>query len=86
MHKNNTYTQSNLDYPATLHGRLGTTDDLTTTVPPKKVMVSHSLIAIGAVGVKSPTVSWEQLIKGGAHPSPFPALAFPNSKKVPIYC
>ena len=24
-------------------------------------------------------------MKGGAHPSPFAALAFPNSKKVPIY-
>ena len=22
----------------------------------------------------------------GAHPFPFPALSFPNSKKVPIYC
>ena len=34
------------DYPATLHGRWGTTDDFTTTVPPKKVKVSHSLIAV----------------------------------------
>ena len=25
-------------------------------------------------------------MKGGAHPSPFTALSFPNSKKVPIYC
>ena len=25
-------------------------------------------------------------MKGGAHPSPFAALAFPNSKKVPIHC
>ena len=25
-------------------------------------------------------------MKGGAHPSPFTALAFPDSKKVPIYC
>ena len=25
-------------------------------------------------------------MKGGAHPSPFAALSFPNSKKVPIYC
>ena len=49
-----------------------------------KVKVSHSLIAVGAVGVKSPTVSWAQLMKGGAHPSPFAALSFPNSKKVPI--
>ena len=24
-------------------------------------------------------------MKGGAHPSPFAALSFPNSKKVPIY-
>ena len=25
-------------------------------------------------------------MKGGAHPSPFAAFSFPNSKKVPIYC
>ena len=25
-------------------------------------------------------------MKGGAHPSPFAAVSFPNSKKVPIYC
>ena len=25
-------------------------------------------------------------MKGGAHPSPFAALSFANSKKVPIYC
>ena len=25
-------------------------------------------------------------MKGGAHPSPFAALSFPDSKKVPIYC
>ena len=25
-------------------------------------------------------------MKGGGHPSPFAALAFPNSKKVPIHC
>ena len=25
-------------------------------------------------------------MKGGAHPSPFAALSFPNLKKVPIYC
>ena len=25
-------------------------------------------------------------MKGGAHPSPFAALAFPSSKKVPIHC
>ena len=25
-------------------------------------------------------------MKGGAHPSPFAALSFPNSEKVPIYC
>ena len=25
-------------------------------------------------------------MKGGAHPSPFVALSFPDSKKVPIYC
>ena len=33
-----------------------------------------------------PTVSWTQLMSGGAHPSPFAALSFTNSKKVPIYC
>ena len=32
-------------------------------------------------GGKRSTVSWAQLIKGGAHPSPFL-----HSKKVPIYC
>ena len=50
-----------------------------------KVKVSHGLIAVGAVGV-SPTVSWAQLMKGGAYPSPFASLSFPNSKKVPIHC
>ena len=25
-------------------------------------------------------------MKGGAHPSPFAALSFTNSKKVPLYC
>ena len=47
-------------------------------------MVSHSLIAEGAVRVRVPLylgLSWWK-----AHPSPFAALAFPNSKKVPIYC
>ena len=48
------YIQSSIDYPATLHGRWGTTDDFTTTVPPKKVKVSYSLIAVGAVGVRVP--------------------------------
>ena len=50
-----------------------------------EVKVCHSLIAIGVVRV-SPTVSQAQLMKGGAHPSPFAALSFPNSIKVPIYC
>ena len=45
-----------------------------------KVKVSHSLIALGAVGV-SPTVSWAQLMKCRAYPFPFPALSYPNSKK-----
>ena len=31
-------------------------------------------------------LSWAQLMKGGAHPSPFAALSFLNSKKVPMYC
>ena len=48
-----------------------------------KVKVSRSRRGSGG---KSPTVSWAQLMKGRAHPSPFAALAFPNSKKVPIYC
>ena len=47
--------------------------------------VSHSIITVGAVGV-SPTVSWAQLMKGGANCSPFTALSFPNSKKVLFYC
>ena len=38
------------------------------------------------MGVESPTISWAQLIKGGAHVSPFAALSFPYSKKVPIFC
>ena len=45
--------------------------------------VSHSLIAGGTVWLK-PTVSRAQVMKGGAHPFPFAALAFPNSKKVPF--
>ena len=40
----------------------------------------------GGSGSLRSTASWEQQIKGGAHPSPFPALSFPESKKVPIYC
>ena len=48
----------------------------------KKVKVSHSLIAVRAVGA----VSWAQQIKDGAHPSSFPSLNFPDSKKVSIYC
>ena len=51
----------------------------------KKVKVSHSLISIRSRGGGS-TISWAQLMKGGAHPSPFAALSFPNSKKVTIYC
>ena len=43
-----------------------------------KKKVSHSLIAVGAVGVRVPLYL-------GAHPSSFAALSFPNSKKVPIY-
>ena len=40
----------------------------------------------GGGGVKSPTVYWAQLMKGGAHASFFAALAFPDSKKVLIHC
>ena len=29
---------------------------------------------------------WVQRMKGGAHPSPFAALALPDSKEVFIYC
>ena len=32
------------------------------------------------------TISWTQLMKDGAHPSPLAALSFSGSKKVPIYC
>ena len=28
---------------------------------------------------------WGQHMKDGAHPSPFAALSFPDSKKIPIY-
>ena len=35
MHKSKTYIKSSLDYSATLHGRWGTTDDFTPTVPPQ---------------------------------------------------
>ena len=48
----------------------------------QKVKVSHSLIAIRAVGVR--VLSLVQLMKGGHHPSPFTALPFPYLKKVPI--
>ena len=37
-------------------------------------------------GGLNPTASSAQLMKSGAHPSPFAALFFPNSKEVPIYC
>ena len=37
----------------------------------KKVKVSHSQLAVGAVGVRVPL--YPELIKGGAHPSPFSA-------------
>ena len=40
---------------------------------------------MGQWGLES-TVSCAQLMKGGTHLSPLAALAFPNSKKVPIYC
>ena len=36
-------------------------------------------------GGERPAVSWAQLINGGAHPSPFAALSFLDSKKIPIY-
>ena len=41
--------------------------------------VSYSLIAVGAVGLES-HLSWAQLMKGIAHPSPFAALLFHDSK------
>ena len=50
-----------------------------------QVKVCHSLIAVGAVGVRVHTVSLAQLMKGRAHPFPFAALSFPNLKKVSIY-
>ena len=42
-----------------------------------KAKASQSLIEVGEVGVKSPTVSWAQQMKGGAHPFPFVALFYP---------
>ena len=56
-----------------------------TMVITKYVKVSHSLIAVGAVGIRIPLYLAQQM-KGGAHPSPFAALSFPDSKKVPNYC
>ena len=53
-----------------------------TYVTEVQVKVFHSLLAVGAMDVKVPTISWAQLMKDGAHPSPFAALSFPNSKKV----
>ena len=50
-----------------------------------KVKVSHSLIAVGQWGLESHCILGTA-DKGGAHPSPFAALSFPNSKKVPIFC
>ena len=34
----------------------------------------------GSVMVQKVAVSWVQLMKGGAYPSPFAVLSFPNSK------
>ena len=52
----------------------------------KKVRVYHRLIAIGTVRVWGPLyVSWTRPMKGGDNPSPFTALSFPDSIKVPIY-
>ena len=45
------------------------------------IKVSHSLIAVGTLGL-----SWAQQMKDKAHLSPFAALSFSDSKKVPIYC
>ena len=47
-----------------------------------KVNISHSQIAIGAVGLETCV----QQMKGGAHSSLLAVLFFPNSKKIPIYC
>ena len=54
---------------------------VSTQLSKKKEKVSHN-----SSGGWRPTVSWAQLMKDGAHPSPFTALAFPNSKKVPNPC
>ena len=46
------------------------------------IKVSHSLTAVGAVGVRVPLY----LGHSRAHPSPFAVLSVPNLKKVHIYC
>ena len=48
-----------------------------------KVKVSHSLIAVGAVGVR---VSWVQLMQGGAHPPRFTALISINNNHNKMMC
>ena len=48
----------------------------------EKVKVSYSLIAVGAVGVNGAILGTAD--ERRTHSSPFAALAFPNSKKVPI--
>lgn len=46
---------------------------------------SHSLTAVWDSGGLRPTLSWEQLIKGGAHVSPV-AASSSDSKKKSIFC
>ena len=50
-----------------------------------KVKVSHSLIAVGAVGISGLLYLWQNMWKGGVNPSAFPAFSFSDSKKVTIY-
>ena len=52
----------------------------------RKVKVSHSLKAVGAVRSRGPIYFLTQWMKGKAHPSSFLASSFPDLKKIPIYC
>ena len=48
----------------------------------RKVKVSHSLKAVGAVRSRGPIYLLTQWMKGKAHPSSFLALFFPDLKKI----
>ena len=51
-----------------------------------KVKVSHSLIAVGALGLESSHCILGTVDERRSPFLSFAALSFPNSKKVPIYC